>query len=460
MSICVKIKTEKRFEWDQVFEAISAEGYDVVASKTTPECAFASVFNESLTGVKIAVYNDGYEVSVQELTVFSDYNFFVDVIKVLGKLSGGELLHADGVTKVNCETDFDDTYFARKQMSEFESVLSTVKRTGRIVMLEGALIPVHIGPWLLEKNSLLRVQNYTDDDVEGMLSSLSWDYWELIDMKHASQQILRSNDGESTVCVALIELVDGKVVPFDYVGACDFVAVHDHDTGDYYATPIQWFDLVVCPEQFDRVDDKYYKLTREMTPEDFENVKNAVAYKGVDDFFGTMPYPGRGNSDNRKTYVLMWNPAISSKKLIEHNYEVQKMLLVDFNWSVREYEDLCVGDRFVMVRCGGGNTGAVMSGVFNSYPYSMSDWSGKGRVVYYADMKPNFALNPETAPMLTTEQLQKAIPSFDWTGGASGRLLTDEEAAAFEKLWAEYLASMAEKADGVNVNMIFEDSAI
>lgn len=399
-------------------------------------------------------------MSVQDLTVFTDYNFFVDVIKALEKLSGGVVLHADGVTKVDCDADFSDAYFVRKQMTEFESVLATVKRTGRIVMIEGVHIPVHIGPWVLDRNNLLCNQNYTDDDVEEMLQSLSRAYWELADKKHANQNIVQSADGGSKVCLAVIELVDGKVVPFDYVGACDFVLVHDHDTGEYYATPIQWFDLAVCHLQFARVDDKYYKLTREMTSEDFENVKNAVAYKGVADFFEAMPYPGRGSSDNRKTYVLMWNPAISSKKLDAHNSEVQKMLLVDFNWSVREYEDLCVGDRFVMVRCGNGNTGAVMSGVFNSYPYSLADWSGKGRVVYYADMKPNFALNPETAPMLTTAQLQKAIPSFDWTGGSSGRLLTVEEAAAFEKLWAEYLASMADKVDGENINMIFEDLAV
>ena len=71
---------------------------------------------------------------------------------------------------------------------------------------------------------------------------------------------------------------------------------------------------------------------------------------------------------------------------------------------------------------GEGNTGIVMSGVFDSNPYEAGDWSGKGRHTFYMDMTPNVVLDPERAPMVTKEELQKAIPSFDWTGGHSGRM--------------------------------------
>lgn len=323
--------------------------------------------------------------------------------------------------------------------------------------MEGITIPIHIGPWILDKYNFLYTDNHSDYDIEEMLQYLSQTYWELANLKHANQHFIQSNDGKHQACLAEIELINGQVTPFDYLGACDFVMVHNHDTDDYFAMPIEGFDRAVCHIQFARVDDKYYKLTREMNPNDFDNILNSVAIMGIDNFFEAIQYPGRGNDGNKKTYVLMWNPAISSKKLEEHNVEVQKMFITDFNWSVHEHEELCVGDRFVMVRCGEGNTGAVMSGVFISAAYSLPDWSGKGRTVYYADMKPNLALNPETAPMLTTKRLQKAIPSFDWTGDASGRLLTEEESIAFEKLWAEYLASVADKVDGKNINMIFED---
>lgn len=95
-----------------------------------------------------------------------------------------------------------------------------------------------------------------------------------------------------------------------------------------------------------------------------------------------------------------------------------------------------------------------MSGVFDSHPYKAGDWSGRGRTVYYVDMIPNLILNPDKAPMITTEQLLKAIPTFDWTGGRSGRLLSLQEAQALESLWQKYFNENADKAAGITMNAI------
>ena len=150
----------------------------------------------------------------------------------------------------------------------------------------------------------------------------------------------------------------------------------------------------------------------------------------------------------------MWNPDISSVSLEAHNESIPDMLTGYFNWSVWEHERAGIGDHFFLVRCGEGNTGIVMSGVFDSKPYQAEDWSGKGRTTYYVDMVPNIIINPDAAPMISTEDLQKAIPSFDWTGGHSGRLLTEEQASALEELWAKYLDENKEKADGFIMNYI------
>ena len=69
-------------------------------------------------------------------------------------------------------------------------------------------------------------------------------------------------------------------------------------------------------------------------------------------------------------------------------------------------------------------------------------------------MKPSLILNPDTAPMLTTEELMKAIPSFDWTGGHSGRILSKEEATKLEELWSKFLKEHHDDVDGVNMNAI------
>ena len=69
-----------------------------------------------------------------------------------------------------------------------------------------------------------------------------------------------------------------------------------------------------------------------------------------------------------------------------HNESIGSMLSRYYNWSVWEYEKAKCGDRFYMVRVGEGNTGVVMSGVFDSHPYEAADWSGKGRRTFYMDM--------------------------------------------------------------------------
>lgn len=129
------------------------------------------------------------------------------------------------------------------------------------------------------------------------------------------------------------------------------------------------------------------------------------------------------------------------------------MYIEDFNWSVWEHEKAKCGDRFYLVRVGEGNTGIVMSGVFNSHPYEAEDWSGKGRRVFYMDMLPNVILNPEEAPMVRTEKLQKTIPSFDWTGGHSGRLLLQEESQKLEALWSDFLKKNEDRIDGETFNV-------
>jgi len=71
-----------------------------------------------------------------------------------------------------------------------------------------------------------------------------------------------------------------------------------------------------------------------------------------------------------KTYILFWNPAISSYKLEDFQREIDDYENADMNWGVWEYEKACAGDRFFMVRCGSGKTGICMSGYFSSDPWA------------------------------------------------------------------------------------------
>ena len=142
-----------------------------------------------------------------------------------------------------------------------------------------------------------------------------------------------------------------------------------------------------------------------------------------------------------KTFILFWNPAISSYKLDDFQRELEEMTEYynNMNWSVWEYEKASAGDRFFMVRCGNGKTGICMSGYFSSNPYKDEDWSGRERVTYYMNLEPDVMIHPDYLPILTTKELMSALPSFDWKGGHSGRLLDDKNAEKLESLWKEFL---------------------
>ena len=138
------------------------------------------------------------------------------------------------------------------------------------------------------------------------------------------------------------------------------------------------------------------------------------------------------------TFILFWNPEISSYTLERLRDDLEHWAHVS-NWSVWQHENARYGDRFFMVRCGEGKTGICMSGRFRSEPYRDEDWSGKGREVYYMDLWADTVIDPDYLPILSTDELTKQIPSFDWSGGHSGRLLPEKDAEKLEELWTSFL---------------------
>ena len=116
-----------------------------------------------------------------------------------------------------------------------------------------------------------------------------------------------------------------------------------------------------------------------------------------------------------KTYLLRWNPTISSFKL-EHYCKA----LEDspdgfgFDWSVYEWEEAHEGDRYYMLRTGDDKAGIVFHGVFNSEPYEGKDWAGqKGKTRRYMDMDCYDCVPADKQPPITIEILEKAIPNID-----------------------------------------------
>ena len=155
------------------------------------------------------------------------------------------------------------------------------------------------------------------------------------------------------------------------------------------------------------------------------------------------------------TVILFWNPEISSFKYDDLGYAIKNINNETFNWSVWEHEKAKKGDNFFLVKCGGEtNNGICMSGHFVSDPYLGEDWSGKGRKVYYMNMKIDVAINPKYFPVLKTEELQKVFPDFDWTGGHSGRILP--KIYTPQSIWKQFL----ENNLGIFVQQSYLDPSI
>lgn len=149
-----------------------------------------------------------------------------------------------------------------------------------------------------------------------------------------------------------------------------------------------------------------------------------------------------------KTFILEWRPLISSYKMEIFEEDLHYMEDGEFNWSVWDHEKAHAGDNFYMIRCGEGRTGVVMKGFFTSEPYEADDWAGKNRQVHYMDLRPTIMVNPEKAPVITCEELEKAMPDFEWNGGHSGRELPSQYVETLDRMWDEYLERVGDIFDG------------
>ena len=157
-----------------------------------------------------------------------------------------------------------------------------------------------------------------------------------------------------------------------------------------------------------------------------------------DDILDTQWY----NVPKPKTYMLRWNTAISNFTLDDFEVCMRKLHTPDFefNWSIWDWQDVREGDKVYMLRVGEGTTGIVMEGTVISDPYVAEDWSGKGRVTHYINIKLHRMMHPEKAVILGTEELAKDFPNIEWTKGHSGTLLDPLDASLLDKRFEQYLA--------------------
>ena len=138
------------------------------------------------------------------------------------------------------------------------------------------------------------------------------------------------------------------------------------------------------------------------------------------------------------TFVLKWNPEISSFKYPAYLSSLKDPYDMHLNWSIHDWRKMKDGDRVFFLRVGE-KPQLLASGYITSEPYQDEDWSGRGREVYYADFYFDVACHPDYEHVLTAETLEKEIRDFDWRAGHSGVLLTEQQEETLELLWTRFL---------------------
>lgn len=148
--------------------------------------------------------------------------------------------------------------------------------------------------------------------------------------------------------------------------------------------------------------------------------------------FEVVPIP-----EEPRIYLMRWNPSISSFKEKDYEECVENMIhgMFRIEWSIFEWEEARRGDLFYMMRVGDNKVGIIFDGQFVSDPYPADDWAGSTKRRMYVDAVCMNPMEPKAKPHISLEELQKIIPTFDWSKGHSGVLLSKEVAEKLADLW-------------------------
>lgn len=463
MSVCITVRTKKAMAPDDIFKSLVDNGEQIVVTSNEFPCLKFGNHETALRGIEVNQEEDGLEVRVCAFASVADYQLFAKTIVVLLKLTGGKAYEEEDDECVIEDPlrRFDDEWIEEQRESSFMiNKVMSIKHGDRIKMF-GLFASFCVGPKMFEGFEIDFNSGYRKTNMDNLQNYLVNMQWFLADKEDTSTRMVMpspSGDEEKGLTISAIYIKNGKVAEFDYISDASLLAIFDLDDEENKPVFVPFEEVCkILPQGvFRPLDECQYLRTGEVTVDMVHEMMDRARHLQPNDLHYRPTYPGQGYDEAQRTVILMWNPAFSSVKLEDHNESICRMLTEYFNWSVWDYKNAKCGDRFYLVKVGReGRKGIVMSGVFDSQPYELDDWSGKGRQTFYMDMKPNVILNPDTAPMLTTEELQKAISTFDWTGGHSGRVLSEEQAKTLEELWSNFLKNHKEDLDGVNMNAIF-----
>lgn len=451
MSVCVRIRTGKEITPDRIFDELVHQGEKIMVTEDEyPNLKFGN-FYESTRGIEVNKEDNGLEVRICIFSSKADYHLFAKTIKAIMDISGDRayLEDEDDDEITDPIKMFDDKWIAQEMKSGFETCKSLVNEYGSTVIMDGLFLKMCIGPLLFWDFNVPPTGSthplYVNDVIEH-LAFIQWEFYNKTGTQTSMK--IQSKDGAESKSISYIYVKDGKVSEFDYISFAQLVGIVDFDKDDSVLFPIEYLWKVVDPDKFIRIDNCQFKREEELTAEDVRDMIDRAKCFVPDDLFFVPTFPGEGDNDVQRTFILTWNPVTSSLTTRENNDCIKTMLISPARyWEVRDYEQVRIGDKFYVVKCGTSNTGIFQCGLIDSNPYPRVE--DDGRTHYYVDLKTSVHINFNEVKILSTKELASAIPSVHWKDETSGRLLTSEEASILESMWAQYLSDHDKDVDKV-----------
>jgi len=319
-----------------------------------------------------------------------------------------ELVIYDGDDKTFADLSDEnelDTYYYR-----LDNMANIIEKQDAHIGVNGLVHEFHIFPeYIKAQMPNSSPQEWTYKAFEDFID-IQWNYGDYENFSRATvgspdgeefvARILGNNKGFACVCqkVILYNEKETKIVPID-----DFFAATKDNK---FIKRLDYAQFVI-----DKMPDK--------------------VWQNFYDSFDVEPIR------SPKTYLLRWNPTISSFKLDDYRDVLSKYPggFSGMNWSVYEWEKAHKGDHYYMLRTGDDKAGIVFRGVFTSDPYPGEDWAGNGKQRYYMDMDCYDCVPADVQSPICIEELEKVVPGIDWRRGHSGELLSSEDADRLNELW-------------------------
>ena len=362
----------------------------------------------STQGIETILLKTGlFTINLPYLASRTDVALAFTLMREARKLQPGLVIY-DGDDKTFADLSEEnelDTYYYR-----LDNMANIIEKQDAHIGVNGLVHEFHIFPeYIKAQMPNASPQEWTYKAFEDFID-IQWNYGDYENFSRATvgspdgeefvARILGNNKGFACVCqkVILYNEKETKIVPID-----DFFAATKDNK---FIKRLDYAQFVI-----DKMPDK--------------------VWQNFYDSFDVEPIR------SPKTYLLRWNPTISSFKLDDYRDVLSKYPggFSGMNWSVYEWEKAHKGDHYYMLRTGDDKAGIVFRGVFTSDPYPGEDWAGNGKQRYYMDMDCYDCVPADVQSPICIEELEKVVPGIDWRRGHSGELLSSEDADRLNELW-------------------------